>query len=135
MIALKPIISFFILLQEMRAQSGSSSGGSFSSTSKISFNNTPKSRRSQFFFPVSREVNSDQKTRPRSEFLMKESTDSQIDPLRASSMPSCLVDLNQFFCVKKILIYGQRMWCMQWFDGMSYKITFDLVKSHLIFKK
>ncbi|XP_063674209.1 uncharacterized protein LOC134811349 isoform X4 [Bolinopsis microptera] len=44
---------------EMRAQSGSSSGGSFSSTSKASYNNTPRSlnTRSQFFFPVTREIN------------------------------------------------------------------------------
>ncbi|XP_063674207.1 uncharacterized protein LOC134811349 isoform X2 [Bolinopsis microptera] len=75
---------------EMRAQSGSSSGGSFSSTSKASYNNTPRSlnTRSQFFFPVTREVKSEiEKERPRSEILREDSSDSQRENLRASSMP------------------------------------------------
>ncbi|KAL5257051.1 hypothetical protein ACHWQZ_G012093 [Mnemiopsis leidyi] len=78
---------------EMRPQSGSSSGGSFSSTSnsKATFNNTPTNRiRSQLFFPVTREVIANPKTRPRSEIIKtKQFPDFQIDAIRASSMPSC----------------------------------------------
>ena len=106
--------------QEMRAQSGSSSGGSFSSTSKASYNNTPRSlnTRSQFFFPVNREVKSEiEKNRPRSEILSENSSDSQRENLRASSMPpftSLSVDLPCLFVWKLWLMYGTHVHVVLW---------------------
>ena len=104
----------------MRAQSGSSSGGSFSSTSKASYNNTPRSlnTRSQFFFPVNREVKSEiEKNRPRSEILSENSSDSQRENLRASSMPPFTylsVDLSCLFVWKLWLMYGTHVHVVLW---------------------